>query len=472
MKPAERSSWCTWTAIRGSSARARASGVEREPGHTTASSTPPAPTRRRAWRRTSRRRRRSRSSTQGRARPCDAGARAARGGVRGGSRGSCCCTASPRPQGPGDRSPTPSRADHEVVARRPAGPRRLGRRPGRAVGDGRAGRRGRRPGDLRRLLDGRPGGPARRPGQPRGRRAARARRAPPPASTTPTERAERRASDEALAERLEQIGVDAFLDEWLAQPLFAELPAEAAGPRGPPHEHRGRAGRQSCGRRAPARWTRRCGTAWPSSRCRCWSWPARRDAKFRRLGARLVRSIGDNAELIVVGDAGHAVHLEQPEAFIDAIRRWFDAVDDVRRRRPAGAAQPGATGQAEMARPAAKRTPKTSCTRPVAAEHRDERAAAGAAQHRGDRLLGEHDGDERERAGRPAAEAGHERHGDERRRRAARRRGAGSARRPGAPPACACPTAVSPGMSRRLLTTSSAVGEEARPAPTRRAPAP
>ena len=53
------------------------------------------------------------------------------------------------------------------------------------------------------------------------------------------------------------------------------------------------------------------------------------DGRFRRLGARLVRSIGDNAELIVVGDAGHAVPFEQPESFTDAVRRWFQAVEDV-----------------------------------------------------------------------------------------------------------------------------------------------
>src|SRR5204863_3461325 len=39
------------------------------------------------------------------------------------------------------------------------------------------------------------------------------------------ERETRREADERLAERLETIGVDAFLEEWLAQPIFAGLPA-------------------------------------------------------------------------------------------------------------------------------------------------------------------------------------------------------------------------------------------------------
>src|SRR5512132_2295937 len=42
-------------------------------------------------------------------------------------------------------------------------------------------------------------------------------------------RAERRAADERLARRIERDGVAAFLDTWLAGPLFATLPAEAAG---------------------------------------------------------------------------------------------------------------------------------------------------------------------------------------------------------------------------------------------------
>jgi 2-succinyl-6-hydroxy-2,4-cyclohexadiene-1-carboxylate synthase len=52
------------------------------------------------------------------------------------------------------------------------------------------------------------------------------------------------------------------------------------------------------------------------------------DAKFRRLGAELVRSIGGNAELVVVAAAGHAVPFEQPERFADALARWFAATDE------------------------------------------------------------------------------------------------------------------------------------------------
>lgn len=43
------------------------------------------------------------------------------------------------------------------------------------------------------------------------------------------ERAQRVASDETLATRIERDGVDAFLTRWLAQPMFASVPADAPG---------------------------------------------------------------------------------------------------------------------------------------------------------------------------------------------------------------------------------------------------
>ena len=44
----------------------------------------------------------------------------------------------------------------------------------------------------------------------------------------PAERAQRRQQDLATADRLERDGLERFLDDWLAQPLFAGLPLERA----------------------------------------------------------------------------------------------------------------------------------------------------------------------------------------------------------------------------------------------------
>ena len=113
-------------------------------------------------------------------------------------------------------------------AGRRTGPRRLGGRAGRPDGGRGAARRGRWPGHLRRLLDGRPAGaapgpgpagPGRRPGAPRRDRRDRGRQpsGPPAAART-----------RSWASELERDGLDPFLQRWLAQPLFADLPADAA----------------------------------------------------------------------------------------------------------------------------------------------------------------------------------------------------------------------------------------------------
>jgi 2-succinyl-6-hydroxy-2,4-cyclohexadiene-1-carboxylate synthase len=126
------------------------------------------------------------------------------------------------------------------------------------------------------------------------------------------ERAVRRAADEELAVSIESDGVDAFLERWLAQPLFAGL--TEAGPR----------------QRDPLVLTatlRRLGTGTQQplwDQLEALTMPVlvvagERDHKFTALGHRLVDAIGGNAELALVPDAGHACHLERPEAFVAAV---------------------------------------------------------------------------------------------------------------------------------------------------------
>jgi 2-succinyl-6-hydroxy-2,4-cyclohexadiene-1-carboxylate synthase len=134
------------------------------------------------------------------------------------------------------------------------------------------------------------------------------------------ERARRRAADEALAERILDVGVDAFLDEWLAQPLFAGLPAWAR------FDDERRANTTA----GLAASLRHAGTG---SMDPLWGRLHRidvptlvlageRDAKFAALGDRLARGIGP-ASLATVPGAGHAAHLEAPAAAIDLVRRFL-----------------------------------------------------------------------------------------------------------------------------------------------------
>ena len=135
-----------------------------------------------------------------------------------------------------------------------------------------------------------------------------------------TERAARRAADERLAERIEEIGVEAFVDEWLANPLFAGLSAETA-------LRADRLRNTAVGLAVSLRSTG-TGTQEPLwGRLASITAPVlvlagEHDAKFRELGSRLATEIPD-ARFDVVPAAGHTVHLEQPGATADAIASWF-----------------------------------------------------------------------------------------------------------------------------------------------------
>jgi 2-succinyl-6-hydroxy-2,4-cyclohexadiene-1-carboxylate synthase len=137
----------------------------------------------------------------------------------------------------------------------------------------------------------------------------------------PVERAARRERDEALAARLEAVGVPAFVDEWLAQPLFAGLPAEAA------FAAERREGTVA-GLAASLR-TAGTGAQEPSwHRLHELAMPVlvvagERDARFAALGRRLAAAVGANATFATVPGAGHAAHLEAPAPFLDVVLPWL-----------------------------------------------------------------------------------------------------------------------------------------------------
>lgn len=136
------------------------------------------------------------------------------------------------------------------------------------------------------------------------------------------EREARRVADEALAHHIEQVGVAQFLTEWLAQPLFATLPAD----------HAGATDRLRNSATALAHSLRMAGTGTQAplwGRLDHLQMPVlvitgAVDTKFTALGERMVAAI-DGAEMVVIADAGHAVHLEQPAAVADAIAAWWVA---------------------------------------------------------------------------------------------------------------------------------------------------
>ena len=168
----------------------------------------------------------------------------------------------------------------------------------------------------------------------------------------PGERADRRRTDDALAARVEADGVESFLRFWLDQPLFATLPAGAAG-----LETRlgGTAGGLASSLRLAGTgtqqplWDRLAGIAVPVLVV-----AGQLDAKYTALGGRMARTIGPRARLEVLPGAGHACHLEQPGAFLDVVTSFLDAPRE-------------STAPRQIQIPTASSTPKTSCRRPVAA---------------------------------------------------------------------------------------------------------
>lgn len=136
---------------------------------------------------------------------------------------------------------------------------------------------------------------------------------------TEAERADRRAADEVLAARLEEIGLAAFLDRWLANPLFAGLD-EAAAARAERLTNR-EAGLAASlchvgtGTQEPL-WDRLGSIEAPLLAI-----AGADDAKFTALGQRIVDAVGANASLHLEPGT-HAVHLEQPDATADAILGW------------------------------------------------------------------------------------------------------------------------------------------------------
>ncbi len=134
------------------------------------------------------------------------------------------------------------------------------------------------------------------------------------------ERFERREWDERLADRIEAIGVDMFIDEWLANPLFGGLDEESAA----------RNDRLRNTAEGLASSLRTCGTGTQDSlwdrlaeiHCPTLVLVGEHDTKFRALGDRLVAAIPDS-RLTIIADSGHSVHLEAPQATAAALSEFL-----------------------------------------------------------------------------------------------------------------------------------------------------
>ena len=131
------------------------------------------------------------------------------------------------------------------------------------------------------------------------------------------QRAQRRAADQRLAEELERVPFEDFIERWRTQPLFADEPAEVRA-LAREDQRRNRPGALAAvlrgigtGEMAPL-WDRLGELTMPVTIL-----AGDRDAKFQALGRRMVELLAD-ARLIVVS-GGHGLPLEHPAAVASQI---------------------------------------------------------------------------------------------------------------------------------------------------------
>lgn len=156
-------------------------------------------------------------------------------------------------------------------------------------------------------------------------------------------RAERRRADAELALRIEQIGIEAFLDEWLARPMFAGLDSSSAlldirranTAQGLASSLR----LAGTGTQEPL-WDRLHTVRAPTLVI-----AGALDTAYAAIAAELCRHL-PHAELVIIEGAGHAVPFECPEPTVAAILDWsrrYDGADHdpgaVQHLHPSGGAE-------------------------------------------------------------------------------------------------------------------------------------
>jgi 2-succinyl-6-hydroxy-2,4-cyclohexadiene-1-carboxylate synthase len=133
------------------------------------------------------------------------------------------------------------------------------------------------------------------------------------------ERTARRLSDIELATHIQELGVPAFIDEWLSQPLFAGLNSVT-------NQRQDRLRNHPVGLADSLRYAG-TGTQEPLwDLLHTLTMPVllmcgTKDAKFHAIAAEMGVSI-PNSTCVAIEGAGHTVHLEQPERFIDELLRF------------------------------------------------------------------------------------------------------------------------------------------------------
>jgi len=124
----------------------------------------------------------------------------------------------------------------------------------------------------------------------------------------PAQRAARRERDELLAQRIERIGTDAFLEEWLAQPLFATLGPDIAERRARSSEPLGLASSLRLAGTGTQEWL---GPALSTLHAPVLALAGQWDHKFTAEAEGIAHD-ALHGRAATITEAGHAAHLEKP----------------------------------------------------------------------------------------------------------------------------------------------------------------
>jgi 2-succinyl-6-hydroxy-2,4-cyclohexadiene-1-carboxylate synthase len=142
---------------------------------------------------------------------------------------------------------------------------------------------------------------------------------------TQEEREQRVQQDNDLATRIENIGVPAFIDEWLANPLFEGLNDST-------NQRDDRLRNSATGLATSLR------MAGTGTQLALWDTlhtitipvliiAGERDTKFVNLAHKLAANIV-NSELHVMHGVGHTAHLEDPHRFVEILESWLSKCDE------------------------------------------------------------------------------------------------------------------------------------------------
>jgi len=140
------------------------------------------------------------------------------------------------------------------------------------------------------------------------------------------ERRARAVADAQLADAIERDGLDRFVDAWMAQPLFATqaaLPVELRA-RERARRLRGSAAGFAAALRAMGAGAQE--SLWPrlgEVRARVLLLAGALDVKYGAIARAMAASL-PGARVATVPGAGHAAHLEQPDAWLDAVEPFLD----------------------------------------------------------------------------------------------------------------------------------------------------